>query len=78
MLGDGVYVLSTYLLKPYPLIVNLSKKRCLSFGRAVVGGTFGIFNARWCCLLKLLYSSIENVSAIIITCCVLHNICHIS
>lgn len=78
ILGHGAYPLSTYLLKPYPLIVNLSKTKCLSFVRAVVGRAFGILNARWRCLLKLLYSSIENVSTIIMTCCVLHNICHIS
>ena len=36
---------------------------------------FRILKARWRCLLKPLDNRIENVTAVVITCCVLHNIC---
>ena len=36
-----------------------------------------ILNARWKCLLNCLHHNIENLSDVIISCCVLHNICQI-
>ena len=33
---------------------------------------------RWRCLLKRLDNCIENVSAVVIACCVLHNICQMN
>ena len=40
--------------------------------------TFGTLKERWSCLLKRLDNRIENVSAVVITCCVLHNICQMN
>ena len=34
-----------------------------------------MLKGRWRCLLKRLDNDLESVSSIIITCCVLHNIC---
>ena len=36
---------------------------------------FGILKARWRYLLKCLDNRIKNVTAVIMTCCILHNIC---
>ena len=51
--------------------------KILSKGRVHVKRSFGILKARWRCLLKRLDNEIENVSSVIVTCCVLHNICQI-
>ena len=47
----------------------------MSSARVTVERAFGILKARWRCLLKRLDNRIENVTAVVITCCVLHNIC---
>ena len=80
ILGDGGYPLSTWLLRPYNFGLNLSPQqklfnRALSSSRSSVERSFGILKARWRCLLKRLDSNLENISHVIITCVVLHNIC---
>ena len=39
---------------------------------------FGLLKGRWRCLLKRLGNELENIPNIVISCCVLHNICQIS
>ena len=72
-----------WLMKPYPFSPTLSQSekkfnKKLSAARVTVERAFGILKARWRCLLKRLDSRIENISAVIICCCTLHNICQIS
>ena len=83
ILGDGGYPLLTWLMKPYnitrPLTQSQKKfNKTLSSARAVVERGFGILKARWRCLLKRLDANIENVSSIVVTCVVLHNIFQLS
>ena len=79
MLGDGAYPLLPWLIKPYnfgPALIHSEKlfNKKLCSARAVERAS-GILKARWRCLLKRLDNRIENVSAVVIACRVLHNIC---
>ena len=47
----------------------------MSSARVTVERAFGVLKGRWRCLLKRLDNDLESLSSIIITCCVLHNIC---
>ena len=83
MLGDGAYSLLPWLIKPYnvgPALTHSEKlfNKKLSSARVTVERAFGILKARWRCLLKRLDNCIENVSAVVIACCVLHNICQMN
>ena len=80
LIGDGAYPANTWLLKPFPNNLNLSQEqnkfnRFLSSAKVAVERAFGILKARWRCLLNCLDHNIENLSDVIISCCVLHNIC---
>ena len=60
--------------------MNLSQEqkkfnRFLSSAKVAVERAFGILKARWRCLLNCLDHNIENLPDVIISCCVLHNIC---
>ena len=80
LIGDGAYPANTWLVKPFPNNWNLYQKqkkfnKFLSSARVAVERAFGILKARWRCLLNCLDHSMENLSDVIISCCVLHNIC---
>ena len=69
-------------MEPFPNKLNLSKekkkfKRFLSPARVAVERAFGFLKASWRSLLNCLDHIIENLSDVIISCCVLHNICQI-
>ena len=83
MLGDGPSPLLPWLTKPHnfgPALTGSEKlfNNKLCSGRVTVERTFGILKAHWKCLLKRLDNNIENVSAVVIVCCVLHKICQIN
>ena len=80
LIGDGAYPANTWLLKPFPNNLNLSQEhdkfsRLLSSVKVAVERAFGILKARWKCLLNGLDHNIENIPDVIISCCVLHNMC---
>ncbi|XP_065064659.1 uncharacterized protein LOC135690898 [Rhopilema esculentum] len=80
IIGDGTYPLSSWLLKPYPDNGALTRSqtkynKTLSSARSVMERAFGILKARWRCLIKRLDNRTSNVVEVIITCCVLLNIC---
>ena len=83
VLGDEAYPLLPWLIKPCNFIPALTrseklfnKKFCSA--RVTPERAIGILKARSRCLLKRLDNRIENVSAAVIACCVLHNICQIN
>ena len=80
LIGDGAYPANTWLLKPFPDNLNFSQEqnkfnRFLSSAKVAVERAFGILKARWRFLLNCLDHNIENLLDVIISCCVLHNIC---
>ena len=80
LLGVGAYPRLPWLTKPFPNNVNLndvqrSFNRRLSSARVVVERAFGVLKGRWRILLKRLDNRFANVSEIILSCCILHNIC---
>ena len=83
LLGDGAYPPATWNVKPYPYNLQLTaaqKKfnKNLSGARSTVERGFGLLKGRWRCLLKRLDNELKNIPNIIITCCVLHNICQMN
>ena len=80
ILGDGAYPASTWLLKPHPFQNNLTQEqkkyhRVLSSSRCVAENAFGLLKSRWRCLMKRIDNNLENVSGIVMSCVILHNIC---
>ena len=79
MLGDKAYPLLPWLIKPYnfgPTLTRSEKlfKKKLCSARVTVEKAFGILKVHWWCFLKRLDNCTENVSAVVIACCFLHNI----
>lgn len=79
LLGDGAYPASMWLLKPYPLRNDLTQEqkfnKKLSSSRYAAENAFGILKSRWRCLMKRLDNNLENISGVVMTCVILHNIC---
>ena len=80
ILADGAYPPVRWIIKPYPHNHHLTPQernfnKKVSSSRSTVERAFGMLKVRWRCLLKPLEQMIENIPDIIITCCVLHNIC---
>ena len=79
LISDGAYPSTSWQLKPYPFTIRLNdaqKKfnKKLSSARVTVKRCFGLLKGQWRCLLKRLDNRLSNVSFVIITSCVLHNI----
>ena len=80
LIGDGAYLANTWLLKPFPNNLNLSQKQIQQvfiFRKSSSRACFWDFKdkRRWRCLLNCLDHNTENQPDVIISCCVLHNIC---
>ena len=67
-LGDGVYPLTTYCVKPYPHSAPLTQEQKI-FNKHLEQA-FGILKGRYRILLKRVDSLITNVSDIIVSCVV--------
>ena len=79
LISDGAYPSTSWQLKPYPFTIRLNdaqKKfnKKLFSARVTVKRCFGLLKGQWRCLLKRLDNRLSNVSFVIITSCVLHNI----
>uniref|UniRef100_A0A1A8RNV6 Zgc:113227 n=1 Tax=Nothobranchius rachovii TaxID=451742 RepID=A0A1A8RNV6_9TELE len=80
VLGDSAYPLQNWLLKPFSDNGRLTAEqqmynRKTSRARVVVENAFGRLKGRWRCLLKRNDSDVELLKYMVLTCCVLHNIC---
>ena len=72
-----------WLVTSYSFSLNLTAlekifNKALSSARVTSECTSGILKAQWQCLLNNLDCQIENVSTVIIACCVLRNICQLN
>ena len=82
LLGDGAYLSTMWLVKPYPSNIRLTDtqgkfNKSLSSARVIAERGFGLLKHRWRCLLKSLDNDIEYVTNAILWCFVLHNITQI-
>ena len=79
ILGDPAYPLRPWLMKPFSDTGLTRKQRQfnyrLSRARVVVENGFGRLKGRWRCLMKRIDNDIKFVPTIILTCCILHNVC---
>lgn len=80
ILGDAAYPLLENLLTPFrdygnltPIQRNYNYKFCAT--RVRIENSFGILKARFRQLIRIDIHSVLRISKLIISCCVLHNIC---
>lgn len=80
ILGDGAYEIREYLLTPYRNYENLSRQKqkyndkfCAT--RVVIESAFGILKGRFRQLLRVELQDVDRITKLIMSCCVLHNIC---
>lgn len=76
-LGDSAFALNKNLLKPFPFN-NINREQRvfnyrLSRARRVVENAFGILSSRFRVLRTTLKLNLENVDAVVLACCALHN-----
>ena len=77
LLGDDIFPLKTWLMRPYPGF-NLSEEQRVynyrhSRGRRVIENAFGILVARWRTFLTSIQASVKNVEKYVLACLALHN-----
>jgi hypothetical protein len=70
------------LMKPFAHhgVLNAAQRRFNyrhSRARMTIENTFGRLKARWRCLLKKNEFHLENIHRVVLSCCVLHNVCEI-
>ena len=82
IVGDSVYALSDWLMKPFTDNGNLTLEqvnfnKILSMTRVVVENAYGRLKGRFRCIAKRLDLNVETVCLVIAACCVLHNFCEV-
>ena len=82
LVADSAYPISDFIMKPFDFSSSMSQNikiynYRISCARIVVKNAFGRLKARWHRLQKQNDMFIENVSTIVASCCLLHNICQL-
>ena len=79
LVGESAYPLLTWLMKPFPQSFTTSAPNNyrLSRGRILVENAFGRLKARWRRRMKRNDMQVENIPIVVVTACVLHNICEV-
>ena len=78
LVGDEIFPLKTWLLRPYPGTDLSSEKKKIdnyrhSRARRVIENTFGILATRWRIFHKPIKATIENAENYTLACLALHN-----
>ncbi len=82
IIADAAYPLIRWVMKPFLDNGHFSPEKShfnyrLSRARMVVENAFGRLKGRWGCFLKQNEVAITKMNSIVVTCCVLHNICEV-
>ena len=82
LIGDSAYPLLPWLMKPFPHNTALTPAQRnfnyrISRARIVVENAFGRLKARWRRLRKQNEMRVTNVPAVVLSCCILHNMCEV-
>lgn len=75
ILGDGAHLLRQWLMKPYGDRRHSTIDRKLSSARCIMERAFECWKARWWCLTSGQPVAMHNMTAVISSCVILHNIC---
>lgn len=80
ILGDGAYQVREHLMTPYRDYGNLSGRQTsfnakLCGTRVCIENTFGILKQRFRQLKSLELWTVEKMANVVMSCCVLHNLC---
>uniref|UniRef100_A0A1X7T4L1 DDE Tnp4 domain-containing protein n=1 Tax=Amphimedon queenslandica TaxID=400682 RepID=A0A1X7T4L1_AMPQE len=80
IVADPAYPLLTWVVKPFSDNRKLSADQInfnyhLSKARVVTENAFGRMKGRWRCLMKRNDMNIKNITTVIATCAILHNMC---
>lgn len=80
LIGDTEHPLQNWLMRPFSETDGLTSQQQrynsrLGCARSVVDESFERLKARWRCLLKRNDCKLEMIKKMVMTCCVLHNIC---
>ncbi|XDV26008.1 hypothetical protein PO909_029822 [Leuciscus waleckii] len=83
VLGDAAYPLKSWLMKPFTDNGRLTPQQLVynhktSRARVVVENAFGRLKGGWRCLLKRNDCNTHKNRALVIACCVLHNLCEMN
>lgn len=77
LVGDSAFPINKHFMKPYPFKDINKEQRIfnyrLSRARRIVENAFGILASRFRVLRRPLNLDLENVDAVVLACCALHN-----
>ncbi|XP_036385964.1 protein ANTAGONIST OF LIKE HETEROCHROMATIN PROTEIN 1-like [Megalops cyprinoides] len=80
IIGDSAYPLQNWLMKPFEDTGKLSARQKrfnakIGQARSVAVNAFCRLKGRWKCLTKRNDCNVDVIKAMVLTCCVLHNLC---
>lgn len=83
IIGDSAFPIKNWLMKPFPETAGMTDAQKLfnyrlSRARMTIECAFGRLKGRWRILLKRCDFGTEDMTYIIATCCVLHNLCEMN
>uniref|UniRef100_A0A8C4RM29 Putative nuclease HARBI1 n=1 Tax=Erpetoichthys calabaricus TaxID=27687 RepID=A0A8C4RM29_ERPCA len=80
LIGDAAYPLQKWLMKPYFDTGTLTGAQrtynsIICTARSVIDNAFDRLQGRWQCLVKRSDCNVNLVKSMVLTCCILHNLC---
>ncbi|CAN7995053.1 unnamed protein product [Ixodes pacificus] len=80
LLGDAAYSIREHILKPFKNYGGMTKPKSTynrrhAATRVIIENTFGLLKQRFRQLRYVEFTTVDNITQLIVGCCVLHNIC---